>query len=795
MKISAKIGLSFFAVTVICTVAATSILYFTAKSELLRKIEANLESTVQSRAAHIETYLSMLKISVGQLSRSVVLENFLKKAGPDNLQQSKEYEQAMTRLRRTKEVNPSIYEFLLLDKTGKVIASSDEKSIGSDKSTDAYYLGGQKGIFIKDAYYLEALHEPLIAVLAPYLDNQTGDLLGVIVARVKLNDLWKITTDRTGMGVTGEIIIVNKARVMITPSRYMKDAVLKQKVNTEGVRQAFLRKNNRFIPTVFSDYRGVPVLGAHGYIPEMQWVVIAKIDAKEAFAPLTELRWILIEILLVMALVAWLLSRIIAKLITGPINGLHKGTEVIGSGNLDYKVGTDAKDEVGQLSRAFDAMTENLKTTTTSIENLKKEITARKQAEDDLAITLRSIGDAVIATDADGKISRMNPVAEHLTGWPLAEAAGKPLADVFNIINARTRAPVENPIAKVLASGQVVGLANHTALIARDGTVRQIADSAAPIRDAEGRIRGVVLVFRDVSAEYHVNDLLQKTTKELEGFFNISLDLLCIADLEGNFIKINKAWEDILGYPVTELEQRKFLEFVHPEDLQATLDAMAVLGEGKRVLNFTNRYKCRDGSYRFIEWRSNPYGNLIYAAARDITERKLVEDELRKLSQAVEQSPAIVVITDPSGNIEYVNPKFIQVTGFSADEARGKNPRILKSGEFSAETYKQLWENITSGREWRGEFHNKKKDGTLYWESALIAPVMDADGRIAHFLAIKEDITEGKQAEEKMAAQLDELRRWQSVMIERETRNLDLKREVNELLAQAGQPLRYASAS
>ena len=119
-----------------------------------------------------------------------------------------------------------------------------------------------------------------------------------------------------------------------------------------------------------------------------------------------------------------------------------------------------------------------------------------------------------------------------------------------------------------------------------------------------------------------------------------------------------------------------------------------------------------------------------------------------ELLAAVEQSPASVVITDVRGNIEYVNPKFTELTGYTLEEALGKNPRILKSGECPAEMYEQLWRTITSGGEWRGEFHNKKKNGELYWESAVISPIRNAQGVITHFLAVKEDITDRKRAAE-----------------------------------------------
>jgi len=113
----------------------------------------------------------------------------------------------------------------------------------------------------------------------------------------------------------------------------------------------------------------------------------------------------------------------------------------------------------------------------------------------------------------------------------------------------------------------------------------------------------------------------------------------------------------------------------------------------------------------------------------------------------VAQSPASVVITDPAGNIEYANSKFIQVTGYTPAEILGKNPRVLKSGEQNPETYRELWQTIAAGKEWRGEFHNKKKNGELYWESASISPIRDLAGHITHYVAVKEDITTRKLAE------------------------------------------------
>ncbi|MEI8006102.1 MAG: PAS domain S-box protein, partial [Bacteroidota bacterium] len=148
----------------------------------------------------------------------------------------------------------------------------------------------------------------------------------------------------------------------------------------------------------------------------------------------------------------------------------------------------------------------------------------------------------------------------------------------------------------------------------------------------------------------------------------------------------------------------------------------------------------------------------------DITQRKQAEKEkqisdalIRTLSLAIEQSPVTTVITDLAGNIEFVNPKFTEITGYTAEEVIGKNPRVLKSGDKPDSKYQELWDTILSGQSWHGIFQNKKKSGELYWESAVISPVKDEKGVITHFLAVKEDITERRQAEEEIKLKNEEL--------------------------------------
>jgi PAS domain S-box-containing protein len=192
---------------------------------------------------------------------------------------------------------------------------------------------------------------------------------------------------------------------------------------------------------------------------------------------------------------------------------------------------------------------------------------------------------------------------------------------------------------------------------------------------------------------------------------------------------------------------------LHPEDLPRVV---ATIEESARQLTpFSCEYRVQIPG-RALQWvhtgskpEMQPDGSVTwYGYSSDVTLRKVTDESLQKISVAVEQSPVSIVLTNASGKIQYVNPKFTEVTGYSPEDVLGQNPRILKSGEHPAEMYSRLWETLLSGETWRGEFHNRKKNGELYWEQASISPIKDADGVVTSFVAVKEDINQRKLAEQ-----------------------------------------------
>lgn len=231
-------------------------------------------------------------------------------------------------------------------------------------------------------------------------------------------------------------------------------------------------------------------------------------------------------------------------------------------------------------------------------------------------------------------------------------------------------------------------------------------------------------------------------------------------------LTVNKAFGDIVGYSPEELRYTSWQAITPAEEIKHVQEKLSSMLKGKKDSDrFEKRYIHKNGSIVWTDLslviQRDTKGKPLYFITTivDITDRKRVEESIRKLSQAVEQSPASVVITNLKGDIEYVNAKFVEVSGYSFEEVLGKNPRILKSGKQSPETYTELWNTITSGNEWQGEFENLKKNGELFWESVSISPIRSEDGKITHFLAVKEDVTKRKNAEKAFYYSESKLRR------------------------------------
>ena len=245
--------------------------------------------------------------------------------------------------------------------------------------------------------------------------------------------------------------------------------------------------------------------------------VIMMIDHQKNYIILSRMANLMTAVLAGAFVLVVVLAFFVSRVISGPVSNLVRAVENFKEGDLDVRVEVKRADEIGQLAQGFNSMAQRI---SDHVSDLHDEIVARIQIEKRLArekellsVTLRSIGDGVISTDSKGRVVLMNKTAEKLTGWKEQEAVGRDLTEVFPIVNGTTREPMENPVNKVLDTGDVVELANNTVLLARDGKEKLIADSAAPVLDSQNRILGVVLVFRDVTEKYRLEEELARAYK------------------------------------------------------------------------------------------------------------------------------------------------------------------------------------------------------------------------------------------------------------------------------------------
>lgn len=261
--------------------------------------------------------------------------------------------------------------------------------------------------------------------------------------------------------------------------------------------------------------------------------------------------------------------------------------------------------------------------------------------------------------------------------------------------------------------------------------------------------------FIEISKLKEAQKKLEESEKRFKDIATNMADWMWETDENGFYTYCSEKVYNVIGYTKNEVVGKNFIDFLSPDERGITYELFMEASKRKSPINdYENKNIKKDGTEIIVVTSAVPIldrdGNLVgyRGIDKDITEKKRIEESIKKLSTAVEQSPTTIVITDTGGLIEYANPKFTSLTGYTFEEAKGLNPRILKAGDMPADHYKGLWDTIKAGHEWRGELHNKKKNGELYWENASISPIKDSNGIITHFLAVKEDITDRKKLEE-----------------------------------------------
>jgi PAS domain S-box-containing protein len=368
------------------------------------------------------------------------------------------------------------------------------------------------------------------------------------------------------------------------------------------------------------------------------------------------------------------------------------------------------------------------------------------ESEEKYRTIFENVQDVFYQADNNGILIEISPSVEKYAGYKRKELIGKSAVIFYHDTIER-----ELFLKEIREKGRVTDY--ELKLVAKNGITLFTSVSAHLRFDANNNPIGIEGVLRDISERKKSEEALKESEERYRILIETMHDGVMQVDNNDIIQFVNNSMCEMLGYTYHELIGKIGIEtIICNEDREIVREKNRM-----RMTGVSDKYEVRgvkkSGELIWLSISGTPMGdekgNVIGSVGflTDITERKHAEEEVIKISQAIKQSPVTIVITDVKGNIEYVNPKFIETTGYRPEEVIGRNPRILKSGEKLSEEYKILWDTISSGKDWTGEFHNKKKNGELYWENASISPVRNSEGKITHFLAVKEDVTEKKQKE------------------------------------------------
>jgi PAS domain S-box-containing protein len=363
---------------------------------------------------------------------------------------------------------------------------------------------------------------------------------------------------------------------------------------------------------------------------------------------------------------------------------------------------------------------------------------------------------------SDGKFIYSNKTGLKLLGFDTTEDFyGR---NVMDFVHPDYKSKIQNRISQIQNKAVEVPVIEEK-FIKSDGTIIDVETTAMPF-NFKGKI-AVQVISQDITDRKRAGEALKENQKMLSTLISNlpGIAYRCKNDENWTMEFISDGCKELTGYKSSELinnETISYSSIIHKDDRENVWNIVQKALNEKRDFVLVYRIITSNKIEKWV-WEKgeglydeNQNVTAIVGFITDITEMKISEETVRKLSRAVEQSPASIIITDLNGSIEYVNPKFTEITGYSFSESIGKNPNILKSGANSNELYQDLWNTIKSGNEWRGIFQNKRKDGSLFWESAHISPIKNEEGKVTHYLGIKEDITEQKTKDEKLQNSLKE---------------------------------------
>jgi PAS domain S-box-containing protein len=681
MSIKYKLIIMFLAVGLIPLFLVSMLTFNNYKNSLEASRYAQLSNIIAFKKDKAETYFSELRTNIKIAQNSIAIKKYLsfltgRYYDLDNPDFFAAKEDSAAQLQKIRMVL-DLTDTMLVNSAGAVVFLSGPGDTvnGSVCPLSAFeqkaIRAGKGSIYVSDILSDKRFDQGKgIVVTAPVLDNN-GSYIGAIVFEDDVVPIYKLIQETGSLGSTGEILICKKTGNQVfylNPFRHEQDSVFR-KIISIGDKNGFAAQEavqGREGSGKFLDYRGVQVIGAWRYIPELEWGIVAKMDVQEAFAEITKLRHLVLIILVIMFLLAGITAISIAESIACPIQLLTKGAAIIGSGNLDHKVGTGSKDEIGQLSKEFDKMAEDLKTVTVSRDELNTQIEERKQAQEKLADERRNlemIFDAVnvgmLLLDESGSVKRVNNVVSQLLDKDPSALCDVPPGNALECAHA-------------LLDPQGCGYSGHCEDCCIRTAFESVLRTGVPIHDVETKAtlniggkevdlwldisadpillngkKHVVLAINNITDRKEAERALDQTRDYLEKLLDYAHAPIICWDAQFRITRFNHAFERLTNYSAREVLGRD-LSILFPKDSkEESFSKITRTSVGEHWEGVEIPILRKDGDTRIALWNSaNIYADdgttllATIAQGQDITARKKIAEALREANSELERRVA-----------------------------------------------------------------------------------------------------------------------------------------------------------
>jgi PAS domain S-box-containing protein len=772
MKLTPRLAIVFILFATALLLGVGMLAYYSGRAALEAATVAELEATALEKSAALDTWTAERKADITALSHSPVILEQLGTFLTDSSNRKLAHDRLVRELAiHTVSGQPYLAFLILSPTTGEVLIGTNSQEEGKFKENRPYFTQGRLVPFVSKVYYSLELQAPAITASAP-LQREDGQLLGVLVGRLNLEELNAIIQRRSGLRQTDDAFLVNTSNVFVTQPHLLPDpAVLQRGIHTQAVKQCLQNRSSGTLSAL--DYRNIPAIISYRWLPKYEMCMIVKVNQAEAFAPIQAFGRTIGWIALLTLATASIVALVLARSITRPVLAIQAVVQQYGRGDLETRLPEGRPDELGMLAHEFNQMAVALREKDHQLREyaaqLEKKVEERttelKQSQERFAKAFHASPDAVIISRmSDGLILEVNEGWQRLFGHEPVEVLGKTSLELNSFANPEDRK-------------------NAIDILQRQGSLHDyeldVRCKSSEIRRASLAVEKIELngtpclltILRDITERKQAEIKLRESEARYRGLIESQFDLIVRVDPQGRFTFVNDAYCQKFGLKREEvLGRESYQPLVHPEDLPHTLEAMQALYQPPYRAVMEQRAFTVEG-LRWIEWQDSAIRDEsdriveIQAIGRDITAHKQAESALRASEQRLNRAQEIAHL----GSWELVvanhqltwSDEVYRIFGLQPQEFAATYEAFLATvhPEDRAAVDAAYSGSIREGSDSYEIEHRivKRSSGEIRYVHEKCEHLRDRDGQIIRSLGMVHDITERKRAEDELNRALEEL--------------------------------------